>query len=496
MCLTDFTEESREEIQRNLAALLADRRFASAERNAGFLRWVVEMSLSGRAQEIKETVIAMEVYGRSAGYDPKADSIVRVEASRLRQKLRSYYEMEGRNASIRINLPSGSYVPRFERIDAIVEPPVVPALSVRALSRARTVALVAGLAAILILFLLPVAGRSRPVRDPSPEVLQPWREGISLMQQDPHSAGTQYGPPKTLLRAIERLEYAVARSPRFAPAWATLAEAYDYEAGFVVPDPQAVMARAEAAARTAIRLDHSLAAGHHMLALQLKNVRWDFPQAEAAYRRALALDPNNAYAIVEFADLLWETGRLPEAEAEIRKARWRLPDLVVLAAKDADIQLALGRPDAAIAAAAAALEMESDYHRAAVTMAAAHEMKGETQSARAIYERVLHADPRERRALPAYGYLLARSGEAAAAREIAARLENMNATVRNCAFQVAVVYEGLREHDRALDWLERAWRTRQAQFPFAAAERRFRDLNGNPRFRELLGRAGLGPAAL
>jgi hypothetical protein len=115
MCLTDFTEESREEIQRNLAALLADRRFASAERNAGFLRWVVEMSLSGRAQEIKETVIAMEVYGRSAGYDPKADSIVRVEASRLRQKLRSYYEMEGRNASIRINLPSGSYVPRFER---------------------------------------------------------------------------------------------------------------------------------------------------------------------------------------------------------------------------------------------------------------------------------------------------------------------------------------------------------------------------------------------
>src|SRR6476469_4316337 len=116
--------------------------------------------------------------------------------------------------------------------------------------------------------------------------------------------------------------------------------------------------------------------------------------------------------------------------------------------------------------------MERDYHRAAVTLAAAREMRGETQLARAIYESVLHADPRERRALPAYGYLLARSGEAVAAREIAARLENMNATVRNCAFQVAVVYEGLREHDRALDWLERAWRTRQAQFPFAAAERR------------------------
>ena len=100
MGLTDFTDESRQEIQRNLAVLLADRRFASAERNAGFLWWVVEMSPSGRAQEIKETVIAMEVYGRSTDYDPKADSIVRVESSRLRQKLRCYDETEGRKASI------------------------------------------------------------------------------------------------------------------------------------------------------------------------------------------------------------------------------------------------------------------------------------------------------------------------------------------------------------------------------------------------------------
>ena len=80
-----------------------------------------------------------------------------------------------------------------------------------------------------------------------------------------------------------------------------------------------------------------------MLALQLKNVQWDFPQAETAYRRALALDPNNTNAIVEFADLLWETGRLVEAEAEVRKARWRLPNLAVLAAKDAEIKLARGR---------------------------------------------------------------------------------------------------------------------------------------------------------
>ena len=141
------------------------------------------------------------------------------------------------------------------------------------------------------------------------------------------------------------------------------------------------------------------------------------------------------------------------------------------------------------------LKMQRDYHRATVTMAAAHEAKGDTQLARTLYEGVLSADPNERRALPAYGYLLARSGDAAAARAVAARLENMDANLRNCAFQVAVVYEGIHEHERALDWLERAWRTRQAHFPFAAAELRFRDLHGNTRFRELLGRAGLTPVA-
>ena len=77
----------------------------------------------------------------------------------------------------------------------------------------------------------------------------------------------------------------------------------------------------EAAARRAIALDGKLAAGHHMLGLFLKGIKWDLPQAELAYRRALQLDPRNAYAVVEYADLLWETGRIGQAAEEIRKAR-------------------------------------------------------------------------------------------------------------------------------------------------------------------------------
>jgi hypothetical protein len=98
-----------------------------------------------------------------------------------------------------------------------------------------------------------------------------------------------------------------------------------------------------------------------------------------------------------------------------------------------------------------------------------------------------------RRALPAYGYLLARSGQGDRAREVAKQLEHIHANVRNCAFQIAVVYAGLREEERALDWLERAWRTHQVHFPFVTVEHRFRDLRKHPRFRGMLTRAGLQP---
>lgn len=202
---TKLTEESaptREEVLEHLQAILADRRFASAERNAGFLKYVVQCALDGKANEIKETVIATEVYGRSASYDPKADSIVRVEASRLRQKLRSYYESEGQSASIRFLLPSGSYVPRFEPVERPAAPqestqvvlpeqvalPAVTAHPPRESSllmpeRATALAWMAMIAVLLLYYARGVNAADTPDAD----AVAAWEEGVSLLQQDPHS---------------------------------------------------------------------------------------------------------------------------------------------------------------------------------------------------------------------------------------------------------------------------------------------------------------------
>ncbi|HKE29054.1 MAG TPA: tetratricopeptide repeat protein [Bryobacteraceae bacterium] len=83
------------------------------ERLSRFLRFVVEQHSDGRDEELKESLIGIEVFGRSPGYDPKRDPIVRTEASRLRARLSEYYLGEGKADPLVIALPKGGYVPVF-----------------------------------------------------------------------------------------------------------------------------------------------------------------------------------------------------------------------------------------------------------------------------------------------------------------------------------------------------------------------------------------------
>jgi eukaryotic-like serine/threonine-protein kinase len=100
-------------VRAQLERILASTAFASAERPSTFLRFVVEGALAGRTGEIKESVIAIEVLGRKPSFDSKADPIVRVEAGRLRDRLRAYYQGEGEADRVLIAVPKGGYVPQF-----------------------------------------------------------------------------------------------------------------------------------------------------------------------------------------------------------------------------------------------------------------------------------------------------------------------------------------------------------------------------------------------
>ena len=119
--LSDLNPETipRDRIRAQLGHILASRAFDASRRNRAFLRFIVEESLAGRADRIKAYTIATSVLGRDEAFDPQADPIVRIEASRLRRSLERYYLIAGQDDPVRIDIPKGGYVPSFQRLQSV-----------------------------------------------------------------------------------------------------------------------------------------------------------------------------------------------------------------------------------------------------------------------------------------------------------------------------------------------------------------------------------------
>jgi TolB-like protein/Flp pilus assembly protein TadD len=110
-------ESEQQAARLQLERILASSGFARNERMSRFLRFVVDRHLEGRDHELKESVIAIEVFGRRPDYNPKHDPIVRTEAGRLRARLSEYYSEEGKNDALVLELPKGGYIPRFRALE-------------------------------------------------------------------------------------------------------------------------------------------------------------------------------------------------------------------------------------------------------------------------------------------------------------------------------------------------------------------------------------------
>jgi TolB-like protein/Flp pilus assembly protein TadD len=96
-----------------LQRLLASPQFAGSPRAARFLRFVVESALAGRGDGLKEYVLGIEVFDRAESFNPRIDTIVRVEAVKLRKRIQQYYRGPGRKDPVLIEVPKGTYVPQF-----------------------------------------------------------------------------------------------------------------------------------------------------------------------------------------------------------------------------------------------------------------------------------------------------------------------------------------------------------------------------------------------
>jgi hypothetical protein len=122
------TDAGRRAILEQLERLLANVRFKNSKRCPSLLRFLVENTLEGRTEHLRERTLGIDVFGRSQDYDTNADPIVRATAGDIRKRIAQYYHEPGHENEIRIDLPSGSYVPEFHLPPVVKAPPLVRAV--------------------------------------------------------------------------------------------------------------------------------------------------------------------------------------------------------------------------------------------------------------------------------------------------------------------------------------------------------------------------------
>jgi hypothetical protein len=109
-------------VRAQLSRILASRHFARTTRLARMLRFVVERTLDGRANELKEYSIAVAVFDKPEQFDPRLDAIVRVQARAMRARLDAYYAAEGAEDELVIRCEAGAYAPSFDMRRSAPEP--------------------------------------------------------------------------------------------------------------------------------------------------------------------------------------------------------------------------------------------------------------------------------------------------------------------------------------------------------------------------------------
>ena len=117
-------EGSAGPVRNQLEKILSSPEFIRNDRLSKFLRFVVEQRLEGKAAELKESLVGIEVFGRRPGFDPRQDSVVRTEAAKLRARLSQYYASEGAADAVVIELPKGGYTPVFREAEEARERPL------------------------------------------------------------------------------------------------------------------------------------------------------------------------------------------------------------------------------------------------------------------------------------------------------------------------------------------------------------------------------------
>jgi serine/threonine-protein kinase len=290
-------------------------------------------------------------------------------------------------------------------------------------------------------------------------------------------------------RAIELYEQAIARDPQYALAHTGIAQAYTELAETGEMPPGEAYPRAMAAAAQAVALDDDLVDAHCMMGYVKMTYEFDWAGAEAEFKRAVELNPNNADTFDLYGRFCQSLGRHDEAIA--MQTRGHELDPIVNKTDVATAYLRADRNAEALVFATKSVEVDANDPRPRFTLGWALLGLGRRDEALAEMERALAAAPENTLWLGQIGEAYALSGMAEKAEEILARLIERSQTGFVSPYHLAYVYTGLGRYDDAMDQLEHAYEQRSGAIYGIKGSFLFKPMRSHPRFVALLRRMNL-----
>jgi len=292
------------------------------------------------------------------------------------------------------------------------------------------------------------------------------------------------GAREDLEKAKEYFELALAKDPRYAPAYAGLADYYSVLPFYGDAHPDEVFPKAKQAVAKALELDNSLAEAHGTQAYILTYYDWDWTAAQREFDQALALSPNDATLRHRYSRYLSSVGRIDEALAELERARLLDPSSLVIKANVGVIYYFARQYDRAIEELQKVLNAHPDFGTAQWGLALAHEQKGNYDQALAQLEKA--ASRRRANALASLGHLYGLIGRKEKAKEILEDLSARTGKDRVSPYQLALVHVGLGDKEAAMEALQRAYRERATLLSYLKMDPRLDPLRADPQFQDLM----------
>ncbi len=292
-------------------------------------------------------------------------------------------------------------------------------------------------------------------------------------------------------KAIGFFQQAIEKDPGYAPAYAGLADAYTSLAVIGGAAPREVFPSAKAAALRALEIDSTLGEAHLSLALITWRYDWDWASAEPQFKRAIELNPRDAVARRRYASYLYGSGRIDESLVQLMIAQTDDPLSAWISSNIGFALYFARRYDDAIKQLHHTLEIEPHFALGHCFLGMALEQKTMFAEAAAEFHQGISLSGGKPVYLAALAHAYALSGRETEARDVLKELEMHSKHTYFPAYEIAVIYTGLREPEQAFAWLERAYEERGGWIGYFKVDPRLDSLRSDARFRTLLRRIGL-----